>query len=200
MIFAIRYCRAPRPALTYLALIAVPILAAAALGWAMRGSQAVGRAAGDADVRLAWAEPHDARRPGARDAAVGAQLRHARCPARERSRRRGWLKLGIIAMAAADIWLVRRRPAAGAQRNAGGGALARERAHLPQLQSELFGSISMGYGDLFVAALLGRGPGPREGRRQWPVALLTLVSRGRLRPAVLRRSTSCRRRCPSRSR
>ncbi|MEO9024730.1 MAG: hypothetical protein ABI339_06980, partial [Solirubrobacteraceae bacterium] len=48
---------------------------------------------------------------------------------------------------------------------------------LPQLQSELFGSVSMGYGDLFVAGLLGAVLA-REARRQGPVALLTLVLAG----------------------
>ncbi|MGH2870458.1 MAG: hypothetical protein ACRDNK_23180, partial [Solirubrobacteraceae bacterium] len=43
--------------------------------------------------------------------------------------------------------------------------------------SELFGSVSMGYGDLFVAGLLG-GVLAREGRRQGPAALLTLVVAG----------------------
>src|SRR5207248_7921768 len=63
-----------------------------------------------------------------------------------------WLKLGIIAMAAADTWLViadlLQAPNATliAAHPAGG---------LPRLQSEIFGSASMGYGDLFVASLLG---------------------------------------------
>ena len=70
----------------------------------------------------------------------------------------GWLKLGILAMAAADVWLVLsdllqapnatlcRAPAPG--------------SGLPQLQSELFGSVSMGYGDLFVAGAARGGARP----------------------------------------
>jgi hypothetical protein len=48
---------------------------------------------------------------------------------------------------------------------------------LPQLQSELFGSVSMGYGDMFVAGVLGAVLA-REGRKQWPMALLTLFLAG----------------------
>ena len=32
-------------------------------------------------------------------------------------------------------------------------------AGLPQLQSEVFGTVSMGYGDMFVAGPAGRGAG-----------------------------------------
>src|SRR5579875_3498958 len=39
VIFAIRYVSATATGLTWLALIAVPLLAAAALGWSMRGSR-----------------------------------------------------------------------------------------------------------------------------------------------------------------
>jgi hypothetical protein len=51
---------------------------------------------------------------------------------------------------------------------------AQPAAGLPQLQSELFGSVSMGYGDMFVAALLGAVlAGDR--RRQAAAALLTFA-------------------------
>jgi hypothetical protein len=48
---------------------------------------------------------------------------------------------------------------------------------LPQLQSELFGSVSMGYGDLFVAALLGAVLASAW-RRQAVGALATLALAG----------------------
>ena len=86
----------------------------------------------------------------------------------------GWLKLGIIAMAAADTWLVvsdlLQAPNAAliAAAPAGG---------LPQLQGELFGTVTMGYGDLFVAALLGAVLAA-DVRRQREGALLTLVLAG----------------------
>jgi len=63
-----------------------------------------------------------------------------------------WLKVGIIAMAAADTWLV-----ISDLLQAPNSALvaAAPAAGLPRLQSETFGSVSMGYGDMFVAGLLG---------------------------------------------
>jgi hypothetical protein len=64
----------------------------------------------------------------------------------------GWLKVGIVAMAAADTWLVvsdlLQTPNATL-------VAAQPAAGLPRLQSEAFGSVSMGYGDMFVAGLLG---------------------------------------------
>ncbi|MCW3028398.1 MAG: hypothetical protein JWN81_1609, partial [Solirubrobacterales bacterium] len=63
-----------------------------------------------------------------------------------------WLAAGIVAMAAADTALVvsdlLRRP--NDALNA-----AHPAAGLPRLQSAVLGSAVMGYGDLFVAALLG---------------------------------------------
>jgi hypothetical protein len=74
-------------------------------------------------------------------------------------------------MAAADTWLVvsdlLQAPNATL-------VTAHPLGGLPQLQSELFGSVSMGYGDLFVAALLGAVLA-RYVSRQRVGALLTLV-------------------------
>ena len=82
-----------------------------------------------------------------------------------------WLKVGIVLMAAADTWLVvsdlLQSPERDARRRAPGGGL-------PQLQSEIFGTVSMGYGDLFVAALLGAVLAV-ERRLQRAAALLTFV-------------------------
>jgi prepilin signal peptidase PulO-like enzyme (type II secretory pathway) len=86
-----------------------------------------------------------------------------------------WLKVGIVAMAIADSWLVisdllQTPNATLIAAHPGGG--------LPQLQSALFGSASMGYGDFFVAAVLGAVLA-REGlRRQLTGALMTLVFAG----------------------
>ncbi len=68
-------------------------------------------------------------------------------------------------------------------------------AGLPRLQSAIFGTAVMGYGDLFVAGVLGgpaggEQPGVADGRGDAHVA-----AGARLRPAVLRWSMSCRRRC-----
>jgi len=82
-----------------------------------------------------------------------------------------WLKVGSVAMACGDTWLV------GADLlQAPNTALiaAHPVGGLPRLQSELFGSVSMGYGDMFVAALLGAVlAGDR--RRQWSAAVVTLA-------------------------
>jgi hypothetical protein len=137
--------------LTYLALAAVPPLAAIALGWGMRGSRPLLAAIGAVLFAVAWLA-----RGSLAGEAAAALLSALSCvtlgmvvcaltPA-------VWLKLGIIAMAAADTWLVvtdlLQAPNATliAAHPAGG---------LPRLQTEIFGSASMGYGDLFVAGLLG---------------------------------------------
>jgi hypothetical protein len=86
----------------------------------------------------------------------------------------GLLKLGILAMAAADTWLVLsdllQTPNATLVAAAPGGGL-------PQLQSLGFGTASMGYGDTFVAAVLGAILA-YDRRLQLQAALLTLVLAG----------------------
>jgi hypothetical protein len=173
VIFAIRYMSSTATGLTYLALVAVPILAAAALGWAARGSKPWLALVAVPLFVLAWTSRTTLVGEGAAAllsalscVTLGVLLAAVTPPS--------WLKLGILAMAAADTWLVLsdllQTPNSTLVAAAPG-------AGLPQLQSELFGSASMGYGDLFVAALLGAVLA-REGRRQWPVALLTLVLAG----------------------
>lgn len=176
VVFGIRFVSDTATGLTYLALIAVPPLAAAALAWAMRGPPpGRGRVAASVAVAaalfaIAWAWHHSlvgeaaAALLSALSCVTLAVLLSVVAPP-------GWLKLGIVAMAAADVWLVvsdlLQTPNATliAAHPAGG---------LPQLQSELFGSASMGYGDLFVAALLGAVLA-RERGRQLRAAGLTLV-------------------------
>jgi hypothetical protein len=169
-IFAIRYVSDTATGLTYLALVAVPLLAAAALGWAARGSVPWAAVLAVPLFVLAWA---------ARTSLVGetaaALLSALSCvtlgvllgavtPS-------GWLKVGIVLMAAADTWLVvsdlLQAPNAALVAAAPG-------AGLPQLQSELFGTVSMGYGDLFVAALLGAALA-RSVRVQRSAAVMTFV-------------------------
>jgi hypothetical protein len=151
VIFLIRYASSSATWLTDLALVAVPILAAVALGWAARGSRPYLAALAVGLFVLAWRAP--ATLAGE---AAGAVLSALSCVtlgvllgAVTTTR---WLKLGIVAMSVADAWLV------------GSDLLqhpndvliaAAPGAGLPQLQSETFGSVNMGYGDMFVAALLG---------------------------------------------
>jgi hypothetical protein len=170
VIFAIRYVSDTATGLTDLALVAVPVLAAAALGWAARGSRPWAALLAVPLFVLAWAaktslsgEAAGAILSGLSCVTLGVLLGMVTPPS--------WLKAGIVLMSAADVWLVitdlLQSPNASL-------VAAHPPAGLPQLQSELFGSISLGYGDLFVAALLGAVLAS-QWRRQWQAALLTLV-------------------------
>lgn len=173
VIVAIRYMSGTATGLTYLALVAVPVLAAAALGWAVRGTKPWAALAAVPLFALAWAS-----RTSLVGEAAATLLSALSCVTLgvllASVTPTGWLKLGIIAMAAADTWLVLSDLLQAPNATL---IAAHPGAGLPQLQSELFGSVSMGYGDLFVAALLGAALA-RQGRRQAPAALLTLVLAG----------------------
>ncbi len=143
--------RASAQSLTYLAVVAVPVLAALALGWWCRGARPALALLAPALFALAWAD-----RSGLAGAAAATTLSALSCaalgvllaavtPPR-------WLAAGIVLMACADTALVvsellqhpnevlnTAHPAAG----------------LPKLQAEVFGRAAMGYGDLFVAGVLG---------------------------------------------
>ena len=170
VIFAIRYASATAGWMTYLALVAVPILAALALGWVARGARPWLAVIVPALFVAAWRAPHSlsGEAAGALLSALSCVTLGALLAAVTPSR---WLKTGIIAMACADVWLI-----ASDQLQAPNNELvaAKPGAGLPQLQSEQFGSVSMGYGDLFVAALLG-GVFAVRARVQRAAALLTLL-------------------------
>ncbi|HZE05567.1 MAG TPA: hypothetical protein VE127_10110 [Solirubrobacteraceae bacterium] len=175
VIFAIRYVSSTATGLTWLALIAVPVLAAAALGWAMRGSRPWMALLAAPLFALAWASRTTLWGQGAAallsalSCVTLGVLLGAVTPPR-------WMKLGIIAMAAADVWLTV-SDLLQAPNNTLIAAAPLPGSGLPQLQSELFGSVSLGYGDLFVAGLLGAVLA-RELRRQAPMALLELFLAG----------------------
>jgi hypothetical protein len=173
VVFAIRYVSDTANGLTWLALIAVPPLAAAALGWAARGSASVAALGAVPLFLLAWLA-----RTSLYGEAAACLLSALSCvtlgvllgmvtPS-------VWLKLGIVLMAAADTWLVvsdlLQAPNATLVAAAPPGGL-------PQLQSETFGTANMGYGDLFVAALLGAVLAGRR-RRQLAAGLVTLALAG----------------------
>jgi hypothetical protein len=137
--------------LTYLALCAVPPLAALALGWLSRGARPARALLVLPLFALAWAD-----RGGLAGDAAALTLSALSCvtlavllaavtPPR-------WLAAGIVAMAVADTALV-----VSDLLRAPNNALnaAHPAAGLPRLQSAALGSAVMGYGDLFVAALLG---------------------------------------------
>ncbi len=143
--------RASADALTYIALVGVPLGAALALGWLMRGARPPLALLALPLFALAWADRGGLAGEGAALAltalscvALGTLIGGV-TPAR-------WLALGIVAMACADAALVvsdllqAPNNALNAAHPVGG---------LPQLQAELFGSAAMGYGDLFVAGVLG---------------------------------------------
>ncbi|MDQ2761657.1 MAG: hypothetical protein M3Y17_14840 [Actinomycetota bacterium] len=173
VVFAIRYVSDTATGLTYLALVAVPLLAALALGWSMSGARPWLAALAVPLFALAWAA-----RGSLSGEAAAALLSALSCVSLGvllgASTPAAYLKVGILLMTAADVWLVAtdllQAPNATliAAAPAGG---------LPQLQSELFGSVSLGYGDLFAAALLGAVLS-RQARVQRRAALLTLAIAG----------------------
>jgi hypothetical protein len=170
VIFAIRYVSSTATGLTYLALVAVPLLAAGALGWASRGAAPAAALAAIPLFVIAWLSRSSLAGQAAATilsalscVTLGVLLAAVTPPA--------WLKVGIVAMAAADTWLVvsdlLQSPNATL-------IAAHPAAGLPRLQSEIVGSVTMGYGDLFVAALLGAVLAANRAR-QLQAALLTLV-------------------------
>jgi hypothetical protein len=151
VIAAVALDSASAHALTYLALVAVPPLAALALAAIVRGGGPPLALLVVPLFALAWAA-----RGSLSGQAAALALSALACvslgwllacvvPGR-------WLKLGIYAMAAIDTWLVTADLLQGpnavlnAVSPAGG---------LPRLQFVSFGSAVMGFGDLFIAAALG---------------------------------------------
>jgi hypothetical protein len=158
-VFGIRAASTSASVATYAALIASPPLAWAAL--AVLGVRA--RTAGAvvaALLGLAWL------RVGlASDAAalaltalgcvtLGALLAAVTPPA--------WLKAGIVAMSIADTALVVAQLLQAPNDVLVSAAPA---FHLPQLQRAVFGTAVMGYGDLFLAAVLGGVVAAERGRQ-----------------------------------
>jgi hypothetical protein len=150
VISAIALDSATASALTYLALFAVPPLAALALAAIVHGGRPRLALAVIPLFALAWAA-----RGSLTGQTAALALTALACvslgwllvcvvPGR-------WLKLGIYAMAAIDTWLVAsdllQAPNAVLNTASPGG--------LPRLQLVSFGTALMGFGDLFIAATLG---------------------------------------------
>ncbi len=150
VIAAIALDSASARALTYLALVAVPPLAALALGGLLRGGRPSLALLVVPLFAAAWALEGSLT-----GEAAALSLSALACvslgwvlacvvPAK-------WLKLGIYAMAAVDTWLVAtdllQGPNAVLSTVSPGG--------LPRLQIATFGSAAIGFGDLFIAATLG---------------------------------------------
>ncbi|HEY8582274.1 MAG TPA: hypothetical protein VIL49_04980 [Capillimicrobium sp.] len=158
-------------ALTWLALFACPPLAAAALAWAMRGARpAYGLAALPlAAAAWAWSEQLGGHLAAALLTALScvtlARLLRGVAPAIA-------LKVGIVAMAVADAILI-----LGQQLQGPADALnaATPAADLPRLQLAIVDPASLGYGDLFLAAVLGAVLAVEATRRQQTLFALVLL-------------------------
>jgi hypothetical protein len=153
--------------LTYLALVAVPPLAALALAGICRGARPSLALLVAPLFAIAWAasgtlagEACGLALSGLACVTLGTWL-VALVPS-------GWLKLGIYAMAAIDAALVIADLLQGPNAVLAGAAPG---AGLPRLQSEVFGSAMLGFGDLFIAATLGALL-VRDHRPQFPAAAL----------------------------
>jgi hypothetical protein len=155
---------------TYLALIATPLLAAFALGYIVRGARPLWALAALPLLLVAWAEKGSLVGDATALAltALGCLtlgwLLAAITPTR-------WLKVGIVVAAIVDSYLVfsnlLEQPNATLNAAAPAGGL-------PQLQYVLFGSAVMGYGDFFIAGVLG-GVLLAEKTPPVPVAVACLV-------------------------
>ncbi len=161
-------------ALTWLALIAIPPLAAAALGWAMHGARAPYALAAVPGLVLALAQVDE--RKGQTAALLLTALS---CVTLGRLLAGGaptpWLRAGLVVMAVIDAILVFSHgiDAPNAALNA-----AAPGPGLPSLQYLGVGGASMGYGDVFVAAVLGAvlAAEGSSARRQLAAAAVTLVA------------------------
>jgi hypothetical protein len=156
--------------LSWLALLAIPPLAAAALGWAMHGAVPPLALLAIPLLAVGWAWQDSL----AGDVALAAltalscvtlgRLLAGLVPLRA-------LELGIVAMAVIDAILVFGNQLQGPNEVLNTAVPA---AGLPQLQYLSMPHASLGYGDVFVAGVLG-GVLAARGERQWPVAVLVLA-------------------------
>lgn len=159
--------------LTWLALIACPPLAAIALGWAMHGARPRYALAALPLLGGAWAWSDAlgghlcALALSALSTVTLARLLRGVAPV-------VLLKLGIVAMAVADAYLILSEQLQ--EPNAALNAAAPP-VQLPRLQVAIVDPATMGYGDLFLAACLGAVVAAEAVRRfdQLRVAALVLV-------------------------
>ena len=154
--------------LTWVALLLVPPGAALALGWAMRGARWPLALLAAPLLAFAWGS-----QTTAAGELCGLALTALSCVTLGRLLAgvapTPWLKAGIVAMAIVDAILVFSNGLE--QPNAVLNA-AVPAPGLPQLQYVSFGPANLGYGDLFVAGVLG-GVLAVEGARAWRWALVT---------------------------
>jgi hypothetical protein len=171
VVWAVNFQSGTADVLTWIALIAIPPLAAAALGWTMHGGRPWLAPLAIVLFLVAWKAPRDQLHTelaatlltGLSCVTLGVLLVSV-AP-------HGWLKIGIVLMALADAILI------GAQTLQPASTVlnaAAPPAELPQLQRALFGHAVIGYGDFFIAGVFGALLAA-EGRRQGRIALLVLA-------------------------
>jgi hypothetical protein len=158
--------------LTWVALLLVPVGCALALGWAMHGAWAPLAVLAVPLLVLAWASQDS--RAGQLATTVlitGSAVTVGRLLAGAAPLT--LLKAGVYLMAAIDAWLVftnRLQPANAV-------LVAAEPARgLPRLQSASFGGAGLGYGDFFVAALVGGVLAAQRGPQVLAAAAMLLLS------------------------
>ncbi len=145
-------------ALTWLALLAVPVLAAATLGWGMHGARPGWAIA--ALPLLAAAIAYEGETVGdlaallltALSCVALARLLCGVVAGDRAARGQTWVRVALVAMAVLDAILVFSSALQGPNATLNAAVPA---AELPRLQFVTFGGASMGYGDVFVAAVLG---------------------------------------------
>jgi hypothetical protein len=156
--------------LTWVALILVPPGAVLALSWAIHGARPWLGIVAAALFVFAWAETGTLAGDAAAalctalSAATLGRLLAGGVPV-------PYLKLAIVAFAVIDAILVFGNQLQGPNAVLNAAVPA---PGLPQLQYLDLHYASMGYGDVFVAGVLG-GVLATEGRKQWPVAILVFV-------------------------
>lgn len=173
VIVVVNFSTGSATALAWLALIGVPPFAALALGALVRGSRPVWALAVVPLFTLAWAAlgslaGESAALALSALACIGlGWLLVSVVPAY-------WLRLGIYAMAAIDTWLV----ASDLLQGPNAVLTAASPGALPRLHVARFGSAQMGFGDLFIAALVGcllAADRPRQRLAAVLVAVLALA-------------------------
>ena len=172
VIAAVELTSASATALSYLALVAVPPLAALALGRLIRGARPAWALGAVPLFALAWA----ATGALAGDAAATA-LSSLACvslgwllvslvPA-------VWVRAGVYAMAVVDTCFVTVDLLQGPNAVLNAAAPVGE---LPKLQAIHFGSARMGFGDVFVAGLVGCLLAARPARQRTAAALVAVLA------------------------
>lgn len=171
VVWAINFQGGTADVLTWVALLAIPPLAAAALGWTMHGGRPWLAPLAAVLFLVAWV---------ARDENVGGELAATLLTGLScvtlgvllvSVAPHGWLKVGIVLMAICDAILIGAQTLQPASEVLNSAAPP---AQLPQLQRAEFGHAVIGYGDFFIAGVFGALLAA-EGRRQGRIALLVFT-------------------------